>query len=247
MSGEAPRLEIATKTQACYFYRVTRTPPQARQVEKAPKARQQSLQARKQQVVREAIWDAGIDLFAQKGFDETTIEDIVEAAGVSRRSFFRYFSSKSDLMSQRNTMTFQTLLTEAIQSCPSTYSLSEVLRYTVLQVARESATPRTRRIMEVAAKHPAAREALSRIAGAHDSIAAAFAPRCGKGHKARITANLLAGLTLFTLGATINAWCENPAQDIESIADQVFATLESLVRDVGKPIKETNGLRTTRR
>src|SRR5437899_1533793 len=50
-----------------------------------------TLQARKQRLVRDAIWDAAIDLFAQEGFDETTVDDIARAAGVSRRSFFRYF------------------------------------------------------------------------------------------------------------------------------------------------------------
>ena len=49
------------------------------------------LQARKQEFVRDAIWTAAIDLFAEKGFEETTVDDIVAAAGTSRRTFFRYF------------------------------------------------------------------------------------------------------------------------------------------------------------
>src|SRR5438034_1129540 len=57
-----------------------------------------TLLARKQQLVRDVIWDAAIDLFTEKGFDETTVDDIAQTAGVSRRSFFRYFSSKSDLL-----------------------------------------------------------------------------------------------------------------------------------------------------
>jgi mycofactocin system transcriptional regulator len=36
-------------------------------------------------------------LFRERGFDETTIDDIVEAAGIGRRTFFRYFRSKNDL------------------------------------------------------------------------------------------------------------------------------------------------------
>jgi AcrR family transcriptional regulator len=34
-----------------------------------------SLQARKQEFVRAAIWAAATDLFAEKGFEETTIDD----------------------------------------------------------------------------------------------------------------------------------------------------------------------------
>ena len=37
----------------------------------------------------------GIELFATKGFDETSIDDIADAAGIARRTFFRYFPSKN--------------------------------------------------------------------------------------------------------------------------------------------------------
>lgn len=210
-------------------------------------ARRTTLQARKQQVVREAIWDAGIELFAKKGFDETTIEDIVEAAGVSRRSFFRYFSSKADLISQWNTESFQILFTDAIEHCPGSLAVADVLRYTVVEVARQSATERTRRIMDIAEKHPAAREALGRIAGAQGSIAAAYAARIGKGRKIGTPAHLLAGMTLFSLGAIIHTWCENPADSIESIGDRVFGTLHDLVRDFDVPLAEARADKKLRR
>jgi TetR/AcrR family transcriptional regulator, regulator of mycofactocin system len=42
--------------------------------------------------------DVALALFAANGFDETTIEDVAEAAGIGRRTFFRYFASKNDLV-----------------------------------------------------------------------------------------------------------------------------------------------------
>jgi AcrR family transcriptional regulator len=38
------------------------------------------------------------DLFVAQGYDETTVDDIAAAAGMSRRTLFRYFASKEDLV-----------------------------------------------------------------------------------------------------------------------------------------------------
>lgn len=197
------------------------------------------LQVRKQQFVRDAIWDAATDLFAKKGFDETTVDDIARAAGVSRRSFFRYFSSKSDLMAQ-GIVNYATALTDAINACPQTDSLSEVFRKTVLQVAQQSAAyPRTRKIMQIAAKYPTAREAqLSRMAELQDSVAGAFAQRCRQASEDDLIPSVLAGLTLSVLSVTFRSWFEQGQQDISITAEQVFATLGRVVCDDRKPSQQ---------
>ena len=42
--------------------------------------------------------EVGIRLFTDRGFDETSVDDIAAAAGIGRRTFFRYFPSKADLV-----------------------------------------------------------------------------------------------------------------------------------------------------
>ncbi|MET8978775.1 mycofactocin system transcriptional regulator [Streptomyces sp. NPDC004539] len=47
---------------------------------------------------RPALERLGFELFARRGFERTTVDDIADAAGIGRRTFFRYFASKNDLV-----------------------------------------------------------------------------------------------------------------------------------------------------
>ncbi|WP_314856675.1 TetR/AcrR family transcriptional regulator, partial [uncultured Microbacterium sp.] len=47
---------------------------------------------------RDVIAEAACELFLEQGFEGTTIADITRRAGVSRSSFFNYFTSKSDVL-----------------------------------------------------------------------------------------------------------------------------------------------------
>ncbi|MCA4135252.1 TetR family transcriptional regulator [Arthrobacter sp. M4] len=46
----------------------------------------------------DAIAGIALDLFAQRGYEDTSMEDIAKAAGIGRKSLYRYFSSKADLV-----------------------------------------------------------------------------------------------------------------------------------------------------
>jgi AcrR family transcriptional regulator len=56
------------------------------------------LRARKKAATEEAIVDAAMRLFGRYGFGATTVDEIAAAAGVGRRTFFRYFPTKEDVV-----------------------------------------------------------------------------------------------------------------------------------------------------
>ncbi|MEU8284319.1 TetR family transcriptional regulator [Micromonospora sp. NPDC048905] len=54
------------------------------------------LRERTRRAVRAELARVALDLFAERGFDETTVDEIAQAAGLTKRSFFRYFPAKED-------------------------------------------------------------------------------------------------------------------------------------------------------
>jgi len=48
--------------------------------------------------VRTNLYDAAVRLFSERGYEATGVDDIADAAGVSLRTFFRYFASKDDVL-----------------------------------------------------------------------------------------------------------------------------------------------------
>ncbi len=57
-----------------------------------------SVRETNKQRTRHALANAAVDLFTQRGYDAVTMADVAESAGVSRRTAFRYFASKDDLL-----------------------------------------------------------------------------------------------------------------------------------------------------
>jgi AcrR family transcriptional regulator len=63
-----------------------------------PRSAEASLRERKKQRTREALSSAAFDLFDRKGFEATTVDEIADRVEISSRTFFRYFSSKDEVV-----------------------------------------------------------------------------------------------------------------------------------------------------
>ena len=55
----------------------------------------QSRLGRRRSTTPHQITDVAIELFAARGFDDVSVDDVAEAAGISRRTLFRYYASKN--------------------------------------------------------------------------------------------------------------------------------------------------------
>ena len=59
-----------------------------------------SLAQRKRQLVSDELREIALQMLARQGYDATTVDDIAMAAGMSRRTFHRYYASKEDVVIQ---------------------------------------------------------------------------------------------------------------------------------------------------
>ncbi|WP_103348989.1 TetR/AcrR family transcriptional regulator [Amycolatopsis sp. CA-128772] len=85
------------------------------------------LRERKKQATRLLISNVATGLFVQRGFEEVTVAEIAEAAGVSKMTVFNYFPRKEDLFLDRHADRLEEL-TSVVRSRPPGISACEALR-----------------------------------------------------------------------------------------------------------------------
>ncbi len=83
---------------------------------------------------REALIDAALALFAAHGFDATTTDQIAERAGVSARTFFRYFPTKESVVFHRD-YGFMRSFAAAYRAQPAELQDYDALRATFVSLA----------------------------------------------------------------------------------------------------------------
>jgi mycofactocin system transcriptional regulator len=105
---------------------------------------------------RAELSHVALQLFAERGFEATTVDDIAAAAGIGRRTFFRYFASKNDVAWGD----FEAELAKMrayLRAMPPDVPLMEALRASVLEFNRlpPEEIPNHRQRMELLLHVPA--------------------------------------------------------------------------------------------
>src|SRR5215470_8653111 len=96
-----------------------------------------SRRERRSAELRERLFRAALELFASKGYAETTVEDITEAADVGKGTFFNYFPSKEHVLMAFAEMQLAKLEDVIKQAKQSDRPMREVLRMLVLRMTEE--------------------------------------------------------------------------------------------------------------
>ncbi|GAA1431701.1 TetR family transcriptional regulator [Microlunatus lacustris] len=98
---------------------------------------------RSRQAAREEIERTALRLFTEQGFDATTIDQIVAEVGISRRSFFRYFGTKEDIVLGDLVAVGRTLR-DALAARPAEEDPWSALRAAFLAMAAHGPSPERR-------------------------------------------------------------------------------------------------------
>ena len=96
-----------------------------------------SRRERRSAELRERMFRAALQLFASKGYAETTVEDITEAADVGKGTFFNYFPSKEHILTAFGEMQLAKLETLIREAKTSAQPVIELLRSLVLRMTEE--------------------------------------------------------------------------------------------------------------
>ena len=189
---------------------------------------EQSLRERKKARTRESLIRVAHQLFQQQGFEATTVEQIVDAAEVSRRTFFRYFPAKEAVVFPYNEQRLARL-SEALDRGPE--GLAGV-RAALLELARDFV--RERATMLAQQRLIKASPALAALERQHDdqweaALARALGRGGNKGQKRR--ARWMAGAMMGMTRAILSDWYATEARtDLVRLANQGFDLLETGIK-----------------
>ena len=188
----------------------------------------------KRHVIKESLWHAALELFDAQGYDKTTVEEIAEKAGISRRTFFRYFSSKDEIVVFA-TDAYVDLIVQAIHQSAQQGPPVEIVRAAVMCVAEfVVAQPTARRSMQIADEHLEVKAAqLSRLHRIESRVAAEFRRTLGLRNPHHPRATALAATTLMLVDVTLRSWYRDGTVPLARIVDGLIEAVRLL--GAGRP------------
>lgn len=178
---------------------------------------------------RATLESVAMRLFAEQGFDATTVEEIAAIAEVSPRTFFRYFPSKESLVLERDAE-LRDRLFEAIER-----HLDEEDPTAMVRVALDEALAAVGHdqdehllVAKILSSSPTLRASeRERQRSWEEAIAKAVARRTDKDSERDLHPRLVGALIVAALTAAVDTWLANGANsDLAAYVDEALAPLK---------------------
>jgi mycofactocin system transcriptional regulator len=165
-------------------------------------------------------------LFAARGFDATTVDEIAAAAGIGRRTFFRYFPSKNDIPwgafeDELGRMRVR------LKACPPEVPLMDAIRLALIDFnsVPPALVPLHRRRMELILRVPTLfAHSTLRFTAWRDVIARFVAERTGR-QSGDLAPQAIAHAILGVSVAAYERWLDDPAADLGVLLDDAMRQL----------------------
>lgn len=182
---------------------------------------------RARQSTMAALAEAVTEVFLERGFDAVTVDEAAREAGISRATFFRYFSSKEDAVvvavSESKTDYAQVLRSLDPRPGENAWTtLRRVFEHGVLAVEANADHQRARSLMIAGQPLLRAKLVTHRMIQV-DELSAALAERIAD----PVTARVLTVAAMSTYDLAWREWAENPSVTFRASLDDLFARLEA--------------------
>jgi AcrR family transcriptional regulator len=177
---------------------------------------------------RGRLEEAALELFAERGYDQTTVAAIAERAGLTERTFFRHFADKREVLFAGGRV-LEELLVNAVAEAPAETSAYDVVAGALGQVAailneRRELAPRRQAVIDA---HPELQEReLGKLSSWAVALGGALQERGDEPRLAGLVAQT--GVAVFRAG--FETWvADTDGQDLTAIVRDSFADLRAAV------------------
>jgi len=175
---------------------------------------------------RADLEQAAFGLFDANGFDATTVDEIATAAGIGRRTFFRYFPSKNDIPWGAFEAELDRMRVR-LKACPREVPLMDAIRTALIDFNQvpPAQIPLHRRRMELILRVPALLAHSTLRFAAWRAVIAEFAAERTGGRPDDLAPQAIAHAVLGVAVAAYEHWLDQPAADLGSLLDDAMRQL----------------------
>ena len=175
-------------------------------------------------------------LFADKGFEQTTVDDIAAAAGIGRRTFFRYFPSKNDVPWGQFELELERMRAR-LKACPPEIPLMDAIAMALVDFNRvdPEQIPWHRRRMALILRVPALlAHSTLRFAAWREVIAEFVAERTGQ-RQDGLAPQTVAYAVLGVAIAAYEQWLDDETADLGTLLESAMRELAFYFRGAVSP------------